>query len=117
MIAGTAQEWRAPAWPLYRGNLSAWRRYAVAWRYYYDILGVAPTASADQLTRAYRRLAGKYSPELNATADAASRWGRISEAYAVLSDPAKRRLYDQYGPAAVSGKGGAAAREAGRSRR
>lgn len=71
----------------------------MAWTYYYDLLGVAPSASREDLDRAYSKLAGKYHPDLNPARDAASRWARISQAYAVLSDPVQRRAYDQHGHA------------------
>jgi molecular chaperone DnaJ len=69
----------------------------MAWRYFYDILGIDQTASPADVERAYGLLAGKYHPDLNPSPEAAERWAKISEAYAVLSDPTKRRLYDQRG--------------------
>lgn len=71
----------------------------MTWTYYYDLLGVAPSASREDLDRAYSKLAGKYHPDLNPSRDAASRWARISQAYAVLSDPVKRQAYDKHGHA------------------
>ena len=66
-------------------------------RDYYEILGVARNATADQLKDAYRTLAMKYHPDKNKDAGAEDRFKEISEAYAVLSDSEKRATYDQYG--------------------
>lgn len=71
----------------------------MAKRDYYDILGVAKGASADQIKSAYRSLARKLHPDVNKAADAAAKFAEIQEAYDVLSDPAKRRHYDQRGHA------------------
>ena len=70
---------------------------------YYDVLGVAKTASADEIKSAYRRLAKKYHPDVYATADektkkdAEAKFKEITHAYDVLSDPQKKAAYDQYG--------------------
>ncbi|MFA6328433.1 MAG: molecular chaperone DnaJ [Candidatus Micrarchaeia archaeon] len=66
-------------------------------RDYYEILGVARDATADQLKDAYRTLALKYHPDRNKEAGAEDKFKEISEAYAVLSDKEKRATYDQYG--------------------
>lgn len=67
---------------------------------YYGILGVARGASSEEIKRAYRRLAKKHHPDLNKDdpKGAEERFKRISEAYEVLADDDKRRIYDQYGP-------------------
>lgn len=77
---------------------------------YYDLLGVERSASADDLKRAYRQLAIKLHPDKNPDdRDAEEQFKRISEAYAVLSDPDKRRRYDQLGHAAFDpARGGTA---------
>ncbi|HWV58391.1 MAG TPA: DnaJ domain-containing protein, partial [Longimicrobiales bacterium] len=63
---------------------------------YYKILDVPETASADDIKKAYRRLAKKYHPDANANdPGAAERFKAIAEAYSVLSDPERRRQYDQ----------------------
>ncbi|VVB99965.1 Chaperone protein DnaJ [uncultured archaeon] len=64
---------------------------------YYEILGVARTASKDQIKDAYRTLAMKFHPDRNKDAGAEDKFKEISEAYAVLSDDQKRATYDQYG--------------------
>lgn len=64
---------------------------------YYRILGVSKDASAEEIKNVYRRLARQYHPDVNKAADAEERFKEISEAYAVLSDPEKRRQYDLYG--------------------
>lgn len=62
---------------------------------YYALLEVPPTATADEIRRAYRRLARKYHPDLNRqVADNDQRIKRLNEAYAILSDPIKRAAYD-----------------------
>jgi molecular chaperone DnaJ len=70
-------------------------------RDYYEVLGVARDASKDELKRAYRKLALQYHPDKNKDPSAEERFKELSEAYAVLSDEEKRRLYDQYGHAGV----------------
>lgn len=67
-------------------------------RDYYEVLGAARTASPDEIKKAYRRMAMQYHPDRN-QGDKVSeaKFKEVSEAYEVLSDPEKRRLYDQYG--------------------
>lgn len=68
---------------------------------YYEVLGVARTASADELKRAYRSQAMKYHPDRNP--DAEARFKEINEAYDVLKDEQKRAAYDRYGKQAFQG--------------
>src|SRR6185437_16068416 len=80
---------------------------AVTKRDYYEVLGVVKSCDGEEIKRAYRRLAMKFHPDRNqgeAKTDAEIRFKECSEAYEVLSDPAKRKRYDQYGHAGVSGQ-------------
>jgi molecular chaperone DnaJ len=70
-------------------------------RDYYEVLGVDKNADEETIKKAYRALAKKYHPDMNpGDAEAEKKFKEASEAYAVLSDPEKRRQYDQYGHAA-----------------
>lgn len=64
---------------------------------YYQILGVARDAAADDIKKAFRRLARKYHPDVSKEPDAEARMKEINEAFAVLSDPEKRAAYDALG--------------------
>ncbi len=66
---------------------------------YYEVLGVAKSASLDQIKKAYRELALKYHPDRNKDKGAEEKFKEINEAYAVLGDEQKRKQYDSYGPA------------------
>ena len=70
-------------------------------RDYYEVLGVNRNADAATIKKAYRKLAKKYHPDSNeGNATAAERFKEVNEAYDVLSDEKKRKLYDQFGHAA-----------------
>lgn len=78
-------------------------------RDYYEVLGVEKNADEAAIKKAYRVLAKKYHPDMNpGDADAEKKFKEASEAYAVLSDPEKRRQYDQFGHAAFDGGAGGA---------
>ncbi|HZN92479.1 MAG TPA: DnaJ domain-containing protein, partial [Myxococcales bacterium] len=69
---------------------------------FYQLLGVARTAPADELKKAYRKLAKKYHPDMNPGNKAAEeKFKQISVAFEVLSDPKKRSLYDEFGEDAI----------------
>ena len=75
---------------------------------YYEILGVSKTATDEEIKRAFRKLAKQYHPDINKEPGAEEKFKEIGEAYAVLSDPAKRKQYDQFGHAAFQNGGGGA---------
>lgn len=94
---------------------------------FYEALGVAKTASTDEIQRAYRKLARQHHPDVNSDPGAEERFKEISEAYQVLSDPEQRKKYDRFGAdfrrvpddfdervyAGSGGRGGGRVRQAG----
>jgi len=72
---------------------------------FYELLGVARTATEAEIKKAYRKLAMEYHPDRNSSPDAEARFKEITEAYEVLRDPQKRAAYDRYGKAGVAGGG------------
>lgn len=73
-------------------------------RDYYEVLGVSKSSTPDEIKKQYRKLALKFHPDRNKSSEAAEHFKEISEAYAVLSDPSKRQVYDQHGHAGVDGR-------------
>ena len=101
----------APGLTCVRLEYTVWRHTIVMAdkRDYYEVLGVARTATEAEIKKAYRVLAKKYHPDTNpGDAEAEAKFKEATEAYAVLSDADKRRQYDQFGHAAFE-NGGAGA--------
>lgn len=63
---------------------------------HYSKLGVSPAATAELIKAAYRKKAAQYHPDRNPSPDAAARFREVQEAYEVISDPARRKAYDDY---------------------
>ena len=79
----------------------------MAKRDYYDVLGISKAASADEIKKAYRRLAMKFHPDRNSDdSESEAKFKEAKGAYEVLSDSDKRSAYDQFGHDAVRGAGG-----------
>jgi curved DNA-binding protein len=70
----------------------------------YETLGVDKSASADEIKKAYRRLARKYHPDVNKDPEAESKFKEINAAYEILSDPQKRAQYDRHGDSMFGGQ-------------
>ena len=75
-------------------------------RDYYEVLGVDKNASESDIKSAFRKLAKKYHPDVSKEENAAEKFKEAQEAYAVLSDPQKRKQYDQFGHNAFNTNGG-----------
>ena len=73
---------------------------------YYEVLGVSKNATDEEIKRAFRKLAKQYHPDNKQTGDEA-KFKEVGEAYAILSDPQKRRQYDQFGHQAFTNNGNA----------
>jgi len=79
----------------------------MAKRDYYEVLGVSKTATKDEIKKGYRKLAVQYHPDKNpGDKEAENKFKEATEAYEILSDEQKRKIYDQYGFAGLEGMGG-----------
>ena len=81
--------------PLY--DWQVWGAVALQFKDYYDILGVSETARAEEIQKAYRKLARQYHPDVNSDPEAEGQFKEVGEAYDVLKDPSRRMKYDRYG--------------------
>jgi len=72
----------------------------------YERLGVAPNATAEEIKKAYKKSALKYHPDRNKSEDAAEQFRGIQEAFEVLEDEEKRKIYDQFGMSGLNGEDG-----------
>ncbi|MBU4201250.1 MAG: DnaJ domain-containing protein [Verrucomicrobia bacterium] len=70
---------------------------SVAFKDYYEVLGVSRTATPDEIRKSYRKLARQYHPDVNNSPDAENKFKKIAEAYEVLGDPEKRKRYNEVG--------------------
>src|SRR5947208_310458 len=86
----------------------------MAKRDFYEVLGLSKSANADDLKKAYRKMAMQYHPDRNAGDEkAAEQFREINEAYDVLKDDQKRAAYDRFGHAAFEQQRGGGGRQAG----
>lgn len=75
-------------------------------RDYYEILGINKNSTPEEIKKAYRKMALKYHPDRNKSADAEQKFKEINEAYQILSDPKKKQTYDQFGHSAFDPSSG-----------
>ncbi len=76
----------------------------VKYQDYYKILGIERNATQEKIKNAYKKMAKKYHPDVNKSKDAEENFKKVNEAYEVLKDPEKRKMYDQFGDNWQSGQ-------------
>lgn len=72
---------------------------------YYEVLNINKSATDEEIKKAYKKMAVKYHPDRNKEKDAEEKFKEINEAYSILSDPEKRKVYDTFGFAGLEGQG------------
>src|SRR5512146_913891 len=103
-LSSSCVGWKMPPSPTLPDSTRLRSKAFMEYRDYYQILGVTRAATADEIKKAYRRLARKFHPDVSKEANAEQKFKEVQEAYEVLKDPEKRAAYDQLGSDWKSGQ-------------